>query len=885
MKTETELLELYANAYKERNAEAIQEYVAPVISYKRPGKPAFLMVKSEFLSYLQTLFDIQKQKFPQELMGISIVHNKVTGKENMYIEFGMYENVLFSIESTNGMYENISISKYNNEDLITKKTVLERLIGSLPEKRPDKPLLQKSSKFSYFNNGFLIIKESDNPEDVMDAIINTNYPYESCIGENFKPEYLMSLVKSGFYIMSRYDGYLHTYNLEAMHHLSRSVLFFDRLHIKKSIKKYFSKYELRFNTDFDTIVDKCVKNHNDAWLTKPLVDSIKKIHELNKEEVNFVSFGLYRDNKLVAGDFGSKVGRIYSSYSGYYEESNAGTVQMILTAQYLEKEGFAFWDLGMPVDYKKTIGGRILNLEDFISLWRKYSNEEIKPGLEPEKRPVIKAYYSEEELLHILKCAYKYHYIDDLQDFLSDDFKFSSQFNNSDIDSKEKYLAALKNEIKGIKYSSSPGNVVYLEIVESLNRQKPCLLYKRDRLKALFVIQTEHNKIKRIDLCNPTRFRFTAKEDRILIRKAYICLKELGNNDSLKETEKNSIIKYIKTVAYYCCDTPGYIQKFKANEKYICEQRHTYDYEGTGKSFIKAYKMLLEKPVIFPAFVYFLVEEMRKTAGYLNLEDRRKMIDEMSIIINKFGYMEYSLWNYLNAMYEYIQLEESEGEIKKYSEIIIEQAMKNKKRFKIMSILHSLLLHLMVYHYALFEEYYNNDVGTIIKRFLSEQSFNSFIKQKDECKKIFMRRQRQEDKENSNYLYYSFISVRNEIKTHNFSMSVRKNEIYFENICDYRAMEGDEGGYDELYATINDCNYGRVINRIQRKYKPMNYVFLPEDVKTYFDNNNDKRSKVLVQYIFAIYQSMKNDVWGGGMMEILCGEEIPYEHTDFFKMP
>lgn len=132
-------------------------------------------------------------------------------------------------------------------------------------------------------------------------------------------------------------------------------------------------------------MDKCIENHNDKWLTKPLVSAIKEIHRINNPYVTFISFGLYRDGKLVAGEFGTKTGRIYSSYSGFYEEDNSGTVQMILTAQYLEKTGYAFWDLGMPLWYKKSFGAKEINLECFINIWRKCSIQTIGLNFEIEK--------------------------------------------------------------------------------------------------------------------------------------------------------------------------------------------------------------------------------------------------------------------------------------------------------------------------------------------------------------------------------------------------------------------------------------------------------------------------------------------------------------------
>jgi hypothetical protein len=84
-----------------------------------------------------------------------------------------------------------------------------------------------------------------------------------------------------------------------------------------------------------------------------------------------VSFGVYRNGELKAGEFGIIEGRVYTSYSGYYEEDNAGTVQLILTAQFLQNSGFDFFDLGMPLAYKYALGAQDIDPFSFILLFRR----------------------------------------------------------------------------------------------------------------------------------------------------------------------------------------------------------------------------------------------------------------------------------------------------------------------------------------------------------------------------------------------------------------------------------------------------------------------------------------------------------------------------------
>jgi len=153
-------------------------------------------------------------------------------------------------------------------------------------------------------------------------------------------------------------------------HLTRSALFFDNLHIKKSVRRYLDRYELRPDADFELIVNRCQEIHGDDWLTAPLVAAIGNIRQNRLHGVYPMSFALYRNDKLVAGEFGVKAGKVYTSYSGYYDESNAGTVQLILTTRWLRENGFAFFDLGMPMDYKTALGATDISPEEFIALFR-----------------------------------------------------------------------------------------------------------------------------------------------------------------------------------------------------------------------------------------------------------------------------------------------------------------------------------------------------------------------------------------------------------------------------------------------------------------------------------------------------------------------------------
>ncbi|MDR2094128.1 MAG: GNAT family N-acetyltransferase [Treponema sp.] len=296
----------------------------------------------------------------------------------------------------------------------------------------------------YTYSGHIFIDSEDDIDAVVDAMLESGYNEEFCIAQDFNPSFIARLMAAGFLVMSaviednetsddaeqtdedaRYmaeDGAglqreappQKLYFLLPKLHLVRNVLFFENLHIKKSIKHLLNRYELRVDTDFDLILNHCVWTHGSDWLTSPLVETIRKIRKaapplekfipairserrntagfshytsslmevhhrifgrcssvLGIPSVRPVSFGVYRNGELKAGEFGIIEGRVYTSYSGYYDEDNAGTVQIILTAQYLQSAGFDFFDMGMPLAYKYALGSQDIDPFSFVKLFRR----------------------------------------------------------------------------------------------------------------------------------------------------------------------------------------------------------------------------------------------------------------------------------------------------------------------------------------------------------------------------------------------------------------------------------------------------------------------------------------------------------------------------------
>jgi Leu/Phe-tRNA-protein transferase len=243
----------------------------------------------------------------------------------------------------------------------------------------------KRINVKYTFSGHIFISPEDDCNEIVDVMLETGYNEEFCIANDFNAEFVARLMEAGFLVMSMYllesieaGSVSGNYILLPKLHLERSALFFENLHVKKSIRRLLNRYELKPDVEFERIIEKCVEKHGADWLTPPLVECIKKIrHTCYTDSVPPgktaypSSFALYCEGRLVAGEFGIICGKVYTSYSGFYDEDNSGTVQLILTTRYLQQHGFLFFDLGMPMDYKTDLGAVNINPEDFVKLFRK----------------------------------------------------------------------------------------------------------------------------------------------------------------------------------------------------------------------------------------------------------------------------------------------------------------------------------------------------------------------------------------------------------------------------------------------------------------------------------------------------------------------------------
>eukprot|EP00123_Amoebidium_parasiticum_P020558 comp5235_c0_seq1/m.1270 comp5235_c0_seq1/g.1270 ORF comp5235_c0_seq1/g.1270 comp5235_c0_seq1/m.1270 type:complete len:323 (-) comp5235_c0_seq1:685-1653(-) len=263
--------------------------------------------------------------------------------------------------STMQSLKHILTTKHDTSGGSTPDSVAKRLKMSTEKKRTQ----IRFAMIPWFGNIPILTPDMNLTE--VTRLLASQYRGQFCCAYTFDPSFLADLMYHGYLTMS--FSLCGTYLLTPKLHKERCVLQFPDLHIGKKVKKRSKHFHMTANKDFRGVVAGCIRQHGENWLHPPLVQGFIAIHEAGSMgAVQMHSFELWQEDVLVAGEIGYSVGACYTSLSGFSLVDSSGTVQCVATCRVLQAAGFAFWDLGMELPYKRELGAHTITRGEFLEM-------------------------------------------------------------------------------------------------------------------------------------------------------------------------------------------------------------------------------------------------------------------------------------------------------------------------------------------------------------------------------------------------------------------------------------------------------------------------------------------------------------------------------------
>jgi len=154
----------------------------------------------------------------------------------------------------------------------------------------------------------------------------------------------------------------------------RFILFPEELYVSKSMQQLFKRrtFKITMNNAFTEVIRNCGrqkrKGQNGTWITAEIEEAYTQLHKLGYA----VSVEAWKDNELVGGLYGIRMGKLFFGESMFAKVSNASKYAFIAFVQHLQKEGVVLIDCQVYTEHLESLGARMIDRTNFIELLKEH---------------------------------------------------------------------------------------------------------------------------------------------------------------------------------------------------------------------------------------------------------------------------------------------------------------------------------------------------------------------------------------------------------------------------------------------------------------------------------------------------------------------------------
>lgn len=149
----------------------------------------------------------------------------------------------------------------------------------------------------------------------------------------------------------------------------RLILFPHKVHVSHSMRNIFNKkiFQFTVNQCFDLVIERCASirrpGQTGTWITSEIRRAYSELHKKGYA----LSVETWRENRLVGGLYGVKIGKMFFGESMFSEQSNASKFALISICKEWTVSGeIQLIDCQQVTKHLLTLGAEIVKREDFI---------------------------------------------------------------------------------------------------------------------------------------------------------------------------------------------------------------------------------------------------------------------------------------------------------------------------------------------------------------------------------------------------------------------------------------------------------------------------------------------------------------------------------------
>jgi leucyl/phenylalanyl-tRNA--protein transferase len=150
----------------------------------------------------------------------------------------------------------------------------------------------------------------------------------------------------------------------------RAVIFFDELHVGRSLRKAQKRapYAFTIDRDFHSVIRACAESErpdqDGTWIEPEIVAAYTNFHAAGDAH----SIEAWEDGALVGGLYGIDAGGVFTGESMFYRRPDASKLALLFLIDHLRARGATFLDCQVMTPHMAALGAREIPRGKFLDL-------------------------------------------------------------------------------------------------------------------------------------------------------------------------------------------------------------------------------------------------------------------------------------------------------------------------------------------------------------------------------------------------------------------------------------------------------------------------------------------------------------------------------------
>ena len=150
----------------------------------------------------------------------------------------------------------------------------------------------------------------------------------------------------------------------------RAVIFFDELHVGRSLRKVQKRapYTFTIDRDFRAVIRGCSEadrpEQDGTWIEPMIVDAYTRLHDMGDAH----SVEAWEGGELVGGLYGVDAGGVFTGESMFHRRADASKLALLFLIDHLRERGARLLDCQVMTPHMEALGAREIPRGRFLDL-------------------------------------------------------------------------------------------------------------------------------------------------------------------------------------------------------------------------------------------------------------------------------------------------------------------------------------------------------------------------------------------------------------------------------------------------------------------------------------------------------------------------------------